>query len=174
MANILFNKKHLIEYVIYGGIAGLLYAFTVWYFLFRSNGHAPIVLFIGSVFFTFLIMIYALRLTKRKSENYSVWMMIIAGQMAVAIGIVISVIGSFVLYCFNMWKFMNSGTAGLLRESINTNDSGALELIFMTAIIANYCAGAFISAMVAYALKPDQTQDETPTIFEEPAASKIL
>jgi hypothetical protein len=174
MANILFNKKHLGEYASYGGIAGLLYAFSVWYFLFRSDYRTSPVLFIGSAFFMFVIMIYAFRLIRRKSENYSTWMMIIAGQMAVAVGIIVSVIVSFALCCFYIPGFVNSsGTELLLRKAINTNDPGRLELIFMMAIIANYCAGAFISAMVAYALKPDQTRDETPAIFEEPAA-KIL
>jgi hypothetical protein len=35
-------------------------------------------------------------------------------------------------------------------------------------------AGAFISAMIAYALKPNQTKDLTPKIFEEPAKPKNL
>jgi hypothetical protein len=35
-------------------------------------------------------------------------------------------------------------------------------------------AGAFISAMIAYAVKPNQTEDQTPTIFEEPAQQRNL
>jgi hypothetical protein len=172
MANTLLNKKHLREYATYGSIAGLLHFLTVWYFLYRSNYHASPILFIGSIFFMFVIMIYALKLTKRRSDNYSTWAMIIAGQITVATGIAVSVIGSFILCCFYIPGFMNSG--GPDGFSPNTpggpgvNNAGALGLIFLTATFENYGAGAFISAMVAYAIKPDQTKDQTPIIFEEP------
>jgi hypothetical protein len=175
MINVLFNKRHLTEYAIFGSIAGLTYVITVWCFLSRADFQTPRVLFIGSVFFMFVIMTYAVRLTRRKSENYSTWSMIIAGQMCVATGIIVSVIGSFVLCWFYMKRFVD-GTGGqdFFRKSTNAGTSNTLILIFIAAIIANYCAGAFISAMVAYALKPDQTKDETPTIFEEPATPKAL
>jgi hypothetical protein len=178
MTNTLFDSKHLREYAAYGSIAGLLYVFSVWYFLYRSNYHTPHVLFIGSIFFMFLIMIYALRLTKRRSENYSTWVMIIAGQMAVAVGVVVSVIGSFILCSFYTPELIDSGSAdGFLRNApggLKINNSGTLELIFFIAIIENYGAAAFISAIIAYAVKPDQTQDKTPMIFEEPAESNFF
>jgi hypothetical protein len=173
MANNLFNKKHITEYTTYGSIAGLLYVLTVWYFLYRSNYQTPHVLFIGSIFFMFVIMIYALKLTKRRPDYYSTWGMIIAGQMTVAIGIAVSVIGSLVLCYFYLPQFMGSRESeNLLRNvsgGLNKNNSGAFGLIFFTAVIENYGAGAFISAMIAYAIKPDQTRDRTPSIFEEPA-----
>jgi hypothetical protein len=178
MTSTLFNKKHLREYAAYGSIAGLLHFLTVWYFLYRSNYHVSPILFIGSIFFMFVIMIYALKLTKRRSDNYSTWAMIIAGQMTVATGIAVSVTGSFILCCFYIPGFVNGGGADeFLRNAPigrNVNNSGTLELIFITATFENYGAGAFISAMVAYAIKPNQTQDQTPTIFEEPAEPKIL
>jgi hypothetical protein len=177
MANILFNKKHLKEYTSYGGIAGLLYVLTVWYFLYRSNYHISPVLFAGSIFFMFIIMIYALKLTKRRSDNYSTWTMIIASQLAVIVGIALSVTGSLILCCFYIPGFVNSGGADdFLRNApggLNVNNSGTLEIIFMTAIIENYLAAAFISAMIAYAVKPNQTEDRTPEIFEESAKSEI-
>jgi len=178
MSNILFNKKHFTEYATYGGVAGLFHVLAVWYFLYRSNYQTPLVLFIGSFFFMFVIMIYALKLTKRRPDDKSTWGMIIAGQMAVAVGIVVSVIGSFLLCCFYIPGFVNTeGTNDFLRDTsggLNANNSGTVQLIFTIGIIENYLAGAFISAMIAYAVKPNQTQDQTPAIFEEPAEPKIL
>ena len=179
MANILFNSKHLTEYAAYGSIAGLFHFLTVWYFLHRSNYHtSPVLFFIGSIFFMFVIMIYALKLTKRRPDYYSTWGMIIAGQMAVGVGIVVSVISSFMLCYFYLPGFMNNSIAddflGNFPRVLNVNNSETLELIFITAIIENYLAGAFISAMIAYAVKPNQTEDQTPTIFEEPAQPKYL
>src|SRR5258705_4855993 len=109
MTDILFNKKHLKEYAVYGSIAGIFHTVTVWYFLHESNYHTAAILFIGSIFFMFVIMIYALKLTKRRPDYDSTWVMIIAGQMAVAIGIVVSVIGSFILCCFYIPGFIRGG-----------------------------------------------------------------
>jgi hypothetical protein len=177
MANTVFNKKHLREYAAYGSIAGLLHVFTVWYFLHRSNYQTSAVVFIGSIFFMFVIMMYALRLTKRRPDNNSIWVMIMAGQMTVAVGVIVSVIGSFILCCFYIRGFMNSGDGVDIFQNVphgfNVN-SDSLKLIFITSTIENYGAGAFISAMISYALKPNQTQDQTPAIFEEPAKPGIL
>jgi hypothetical protein len=178
MTDILFNKKHLKEYSVYGSIAGLLYTLTVWYFLYKSNYQTSTILFIGSIFFMFVIMIYALKLTKRRPDYNSIWVMIIAGQMAVAIGIVVSVIGSFILCWLYIPEFVNRGGADdFLRNApggLNVDNTGTLELIFIIAIVENYGAGAFISAMIAYAIKPNQTQDQTPTVFEEPPEPRNL
>src|SRR4030095_3580051 len=134
MTNILFNKKHLKEYAVYGSVAGISHMLTVWYFLYESNYQKAPILFIGSIIFMFVIMIYALKLTKRKPDDYSTWGMIIAGQMAVAVGIVVSVIGSLILCYFYIPGFLSSGgDDDLLRNApggLNVNNSGTLELIF--------------------------------------------
>ena len=149
MTYFLFNRKHFKEYTVYGGIAGICHSLTVWYFLHQSNDHGAGILFIGSIFFMFVIMIYAIRLTKQPPDNKRTWGMLISGQIAVLSGIVVSVISSIIL-C-----------------SIYMPAAGSVVLIFVTAIFENYGAGAFMSAMVAYALKPNQTVDRTPEIFEE-------
>ena len=172
MTDILFNKKHLKEYAVYGSIAGIFHILTVWYFLHEPNYHTAPILFIGSIFFMFVIMVYSVKLTKRRPDYKSTWVMLISGQMAVVVGIVVSVICSFILCCFYIPGFIKGGgTDSFLRNApsgLNVNNTGTIELIFITATFENYGAGAFISAMIAYALKPDQTKDLTPEIFEEP------
>ena len=73
---------------------------------------------------------------------------------------------------------MNSGGADdFLRNApsgLKINNSGTLMLIFTSTIFENYGGGAFISAIIAYAVKPNQTEDQTPTIFEEPAQQRNL
>src|SRR5436190_12644998 len=137
MTDILFNKKHLKEYAAYGSIAGIFHILGVWYFLHESNYHTAAILFIGSIFFMFVIMIYSIKLAKRRPDDKSIWGMLISGQMAVAVGIVISVICSFILCCFYMPGFINGGgTDDLLRNAptgLNVNNTGTIELIFITA-----------------------------------------
>lgn len=178
MTDILFNKKHLKEYAVYGSIAGIFHMLTVWYFLHDSNYHSAPILFIGSIFFMFVIMIYSIKLTRRRPNDRRVWGMLISGQMAVVVGIIVSVICSSILCCFYIPGFINGdGTDDLLINSpsgLNVNNTGTIELIFITATFENYGAGAFISSMIAYALKPNQTKDLTPKIFEEPAKPKNL
>lgn len=159
MTNFLFNTKHLKEYAVYGTIAGAFHFLTVWYFLHESNYRTAPILFIGSIFFMFVIMVYSVRLTKQQPDHESTWGMLISGQMTVVVGIVVSVICSFILCCFYIPGFIKGGG----------NSAGTIELIFLTATFENYGAGAFISAIIAYAAKPDQTKDLTPEIFEEPA-----
>ena len=172
MKDILFNNRHLKEYVVYGSIAGIFHALTVWYFLHESNYRTAPVLFIGSIFFLFVIMVYSLKLTKRRPDYESTWGMLISGQMAVVVGVIVSVICATILCWFYIPGFTKGGGAdGFLRNApggLNIKNTGTLELIFITATFENYGAGAFISAMIAYALKPDQTKDITPEIFEEP------
>ena len=93
----LFNRSHFIEYIKYGSIAGVLHVLTVWYFLHKQNDQLSPVLFIGSIFFMLVILIYAVKLVNRQPEKYSTWTMIIAGQITVIIGILVSITGSILL-----------------------------------------------------------------------------
>jgi hypothetical protein len=154
MAYFLFDKKHLKEYAAYGAVAGICHGLTVWYFLQQSGNGSAAMLFIGSIFFMFVIMFYAIRLAKLLPDNKRTWGMLISGQIVVLTGMIISV------------------TCSIILCSIYKPVSGYLSLIFVTATFENYGAGAFISSMVAYALKPDQTTDRTPEIFEELADGK--
>jgi hypothetical protein len=154
----LFNKKHRREYVVYGLCAGLPYVFTVWHFLDAAD-QPSVVLIIGSVFFMIAIIIYAIKLTRRKPEMYSTWEMLMVGQLAVAAGIIVTLFGSSLPWYVYIFSEGNAGD----------KFDDALLLIFATAVIENYIAGAFISAIVAYAGKRDQTGDETPDMFEEQA-----
>lgn len=147
MTYFLFNRKHFKEYVVYGSIAGVCHSLTVWYYLGNSNSGNAAILFIGSIFFMFVIMVYAITLTKRRRDQVRTWGMLISGQITVLTGVAVSVIIALILCSFYR--------------------SGSIELIFVTATFGNYGAGAFMSAMIAYALKPDQTVDRTPEIFEE-------
>ena len=171
MKNILFNKKHLKEYVLYGSIAGIFHALGVWYFLHESNYRTAVVLFIGSILFMFVIMVYAVKLTKRRSDYESTWGMLVSGQMAVVVGVVVSVVFSMILCFFYIPGFIKGTSVDefLLNApgGLNVNNRGTIELIFVTGTLENYGAGAFISGIIAYALKPNQTEDITPEIFED-------
>lgn len=172
MANILFDRRHMREYGLWGTVAGLAYAIPVLVYLAMANYYYTAILFIGSILFMFVVLAYTLKLTRRRPEYKSTWAMIIASHMVILTGIIVSVLVSLVL-CFVFIPGFMSGNSddGFLRKSpdaMNINNSGTLMLIAMTATLVNFGVGGVISIVAAYAVKLNQTKDRTPTILQEP------
>lgn len=175
MANILFDRRHLREYILWGLLAGLAYSVPVLVYLSVATYYYSATLFIGCILFMFVILLYAIKLTRRRPEYKSTWMMIIAGHMVVLTGIIISVLCSIILCFIYIPGFMSGGSDGsYLRgapDAMNKNNTGTLMLIAITSILVNFGVGGVMSIIVSYAVKPNQTKDETPTILNEPAKS---
>lgn len=174
MANILFDQRHKREYLLWGGLAGLAYTVPVLVYLAIANYYYSATVFIGCILFMFVILAYTMRLTKRRPEYKSTWMMIIAGHFVVLAGIIISVLLSFLL-CFIFIPGFLSGDSSdaFLRkspEAININNASTLMLIAITSTLVNFGVGGFISIITSYAVKANQTHDKTPTVLNnEPA-----
>lgn len=173
MANTLFDRRHLREYALYGSLAGLVYSIPVLLYLAIASYYYSAILFIGSILFMFVILIYSIKLTRRRPDYKSTGMMIIAGHMAVLVGIFISVVCATIL-CFAFIPGFLSGDsqdAFLNRapQAFNKDNEGTLMLIYVTATIVNFGAGAFMSVLVSYVVKLNQTKDKAPSILEEPA-----
>jgi hypothetical protein len=175
MANELFDRKHRREYLLWGMLAGLAYTTPVLVYLSIANYYYTATLFIGSILFMFVLLIYSLKLTKRRPEYKSTWSMIIAGHSVILIGITISVLVSFIL-CFVYIPGFMSGDSddAFLRRSpqgFNNNNMSTIMLIGMTATLVNFGVAGFINILVSYAAKVNQTKDKTPSILQEPAKS---
>lgn len=174
MANILFDRKHKREYLMWGGLAGLAYAVPVLVYLAIANYYYSATIFIGCILFMFVVLAYTMRLTRRRPEYKSTWMMIIAGHFVVLVGIIISVLASFLL-CFLFIPGFLSGDSSdaFLRQSpeaININNTSTLMLIAITSTLVNFGVGGFISIITSYSVKTNQTHDKTPRILNnEPA-----
>lgn len=173
MANILFDGKHRREYAIWGALAGLAYAIPVLIYLSIASYYYSAMLFIGCILFMFVVLLYSLKLTKRRPEYKSTWTMILAGHMVVLTGIVVSVLLSFLLCLVYIPGFMsgqsdNSFLAGS-PEAVNNRNMSTIMLIAMTAILVNFGVGGVINIIVSYAAKLNQTKDKSPTILKEPA-----
>jgi hypothetical protein len=173
MANVLFDQRHRREYAIWGTLAGLAYSIPVLIYLSIASYYYSAMLFIGCILFMFVVLIYSLRLTKRRPEYKSTWTMIIAGHMVVLTGIIISVILSLVL-CFVFIPGFMSGQSdnSFLNgspDAVNNHNMSTLMLIAMTAILVNFGVGGVINIIVSYAAKLNQTKDKSPTVLKEPA-----
>jgi len=172
MANILFDRRHLQEYALWGAMAGLGYGIPVFIYLAMANYYYTATLFIGCSLFMFVVLAYTMKLSRRRPEYKSTWAMIFAGHMVVLTGIIVSVLVSLV-FCFIFIPGFMSGNSNsnFLRrapEAVNVHNSSTLMLIAMTATLVNFGVGGFISIVTAYAVKMNQTKDRTPSIFQEP------
>ena len=149
MKDPVFDHRHRNDYALFGGIAAILYIIPVWYFLQKATYQSSGIVYIGTILFMFVILAYQLKLMRRKSDHQSAWRMAAAGHIVILLGITLAVILSLLL-CL-----------------IYGPNSSAIELIFLTATIGNFGVGAFISVLCAYVIKPNQTKDETPEIFQD-------
>jgi hypothetical protein len=157
MAKVIYNRRHLREYFLYGGISGTLFGLAVWEEL-RSNRYSDgWIVQLGTIAFFFVIMAYVLRLTRRKEDLKSTWTMLLAGMGAVIVGVVVATLISAVL-CLVYLPFQHMQDA---PSGLNVAHSGVLLTIFFGAILENFSAGGFAAVLVAYVVKPDQTDDET-------------
>ncbi|HEX7691281.1 MAG TPA: hypothetical protein VF408_02770 [Sediminibacterium sp.] len=164
MRNPLFNRYHLREYIIFGGAGALLYSATIWYFLARARYADSWIVFIGNGLFMLMIIWYALRLTTRRNDYKSVWKMLMAGHLAALVGITFCVIFCMILCFIYIPGFMSgdSKDAFLQKapEGMNVDNSGTLLQIFLPATIGNFGSAAFMSLVISYVLKPNQTKDK--------------
>lgn len=166
MENPVFNRQHAKEYFLYGGAAALLFAAPVWYFLARAEYEQSWVVYGGCILFMFAIMAYSIRLTKRGADRKSAVRMLMAGHLAVLTGILLAVFFSGVLCLVYIPGFMSGHSAdGFLQHAppgLNRNNTGTVFQVFFPATLGNLGAGSFISVIISYVLKPNQTKD-TPT-----------
>jgi hypothetical protein len=171
MANILFDRRHLKEYALWGTVAGLAYAIPVLIYLAVASYYYSATIFIGCMLFMFTVLAYSMKLTRRQPEYKSTWSMIIAGNMVVLAGIIVSVLLSVIL-CFVFIPGFMSGDSdsSFIRRApsaMNIHNTSTLMLIAMTATLVNFGVGGVINIVVAYAVKENQTKDNTPTILQE-------
>lgn len=174
MANLLFDRQHKREYLMWGALAGLAYSVPVLVYLAMANYYYSATVFIGCILFMFVILTYTMRLTKRRPEYKSTWMMIIAGHMVILTGIVIAVLMSFLLCFIFIPGFMSGHSPDtFLQESpqaVNRHNASTLMMIAITSTLVNFGVGGVISIIVSYAVKLNQTKDKTPTVLNnEPA-----
>jgi hypothetical protein len=163
MKNLLYDRQHLMEYLGYGFVASLVYIIPLWIFFFYKDYNQLSLVFLGSILFMFVIMAYVIRLSRRRPEYKSSWMMIIAAHMAVLTGIFFSVIFT-IIFCFiYIPGFLTGNSTEILKRApaaLNEKNSSLLMLLFICATIENFGVGGFIAVLGPYVFKKNQTTDK--------------
>jgi hypothetical protein len=175
MKNSLYNKKHLLEYLFYGSASAIAYVIPVWIFFFYLDYNQIWIIFLGTFFFMFAIMSFVIKLSKRRPEYKSSWMMILAAHGTVLVGIALSVIFTTILCLIYIPGFLSSSNTNVLDDApagINNQNTSLITLLYLCATVANFGAGGFIAVLGPYVFKKNQTKDKTALLDRQINPSK--
>jgi hypothetical protein len=165
MKNPTFNRQHIREYLLYGLMAAVVYMLPVIYYLYNNRYENLYYLYIGCALFMGVIFYYNYKLLDRKYDKRRAVSMLISGHLATLAGIVISCLLAFIAVYIAFPELLSSDSnRQVLPNAHETNQvsrpSYLLLMILSTATIGNFAVGAFISVIVTYAGKRDQTKDK--------------
>ena len=163
MKNSLYNRKHIREYIIYGLLAALAYMIPTWIFFAHMDYEKLWTVFSGSILFMFIIMLYSIRLSRRRPDYKSTWMMIVAAHFAILVGIVLSVLLTLLACFIYIPGFLSGESTNVLENasgSLNANNRILVTLLFTCATVENFGAAGFMAILGPYVFKRNQTKDK--------------
>jgi hypothetical protein len=174
MKNSLYDRRHWKEYLVYGLIAGILYIIPSWIFLSIADYNYTYLVFLGSIIFMFVIMHYVYKLSRRRTEYKSAWMMIIAAHFAILVGVIVSVILTLVLCFVYIPNFLSGNSTSIIEDApiaYNMHNTGVVTLLFVCATVENVGAGGFMAILGPYVFKLDQKKDKSAVLEPEVPSS---
>lgn len=161
----IFNRKHLTEYIGYGAIAAFLYLTTLFFYLQSNRYENTYYLYVGNGLFLLTIFLYNIKLLYRSYDKRRAVSMLIAGHLTTLAGVTLTVVLSLIMALIYFPALFSEMPADEVLHNAPANSaphrpSGLLFMVYINAIICNFAAGAFISIMVSYAGKLNQTKDK--------------
>jgi hypothetical protein len=164
MKNSLYDQKHWREYLTYGSLAALAFIIPQFVFFLYKDYNLTALIFFGCIFFMFVIMLYAWKLSKRRPEYKSTWMMIIASHFAILVGIIQAVVLTTILCFIFIPGFLSGGSRNVLDDAptgLNPHNSSLLVTLYLCATLLNFGAAGFMAVLGPYVFKINQTKDKT-------------
>lgn len=150
MRNSVFDADHLKDYALFGTLAGIFFAMTVWFFLYNADYTQTWIMFIGSAFFMFVIMLFVIKLHSQDYSEEGAKSIVYAGHLSMISGIIVSVI--LCLYLTDSYKGQVLARQHISLRVFNVNSLDFFRL-FLPGIFVAFLAGSFISLMMGYASK---------------------
>lgn len=163
--NPLLDARHKKEYLIFGGLAAIFYIVPVMIFLGKHNFQSLYYLFMGCFFFMAAIFFYCFKLLYTRYDQKRAVSILLAGHLATVTGVILAcILVIVVMLLFEIDIFGSTLPGEILPGSPAQSDSNApshlLLMILTTTVIGNVGTGSFISIIVSYANKRDQTKDK--------------
>jgi len=165
MKNPLINRQHITDYLLYGAIAAILYLVFLALHLRESDYESAYLVYIGNAAFGCAIFFYNMKLIKRPYDNQRAMTMLVSAHLASLVGTILSVVfGALLIYFFQPGAFSSNAPNELITNAPSQTQlerpSGWLFMICINALLINFAVGSFVSIMVSYAGKRNQTKDK--------------
>lgn len=155
----MFKTHPILKYLKYSILAAIVYCITVFIFIKQESFSGSWILYTGNMLFACVIAVFILQYNKTRDQNASAGKMIFAGNITTVMGIIIScIIGLLLIVLLAPEVF--SSSVPVLQNTPPQMEEPRHELLLtflMNAIIGNFCGGAFISLLLPFSVKRDQT-----------------
>lgn len=160
----MIQKIHLSTCLLFGAIAAVAYSIPMTYFIYSSHFADSWWLYVGNILFMIVVGLFLGVVSRRRHNNPNTSLIMLEGHVVTAIGIITSCIIAFILLMIFVPHLFGSGPAGRVLEQSpaqaqNGKTDGLVLLLFMNAIVGNVAAGSFISVMLPYTMKRNQTKE---------------
>jgi hypothetical protein len=161
----MFTRLKLIGYLTYGIIAAVLYCIPMVFFVRSGNFEDIYLLYIGNALFLVGIVLYIVHYNNKRAQNGSTSSILIGGHITTGFGIVLALLLSLLLILIFVPGVLHSNADTVLQDANPSQPAegkfrGILFILFMNTVIGNACTGAFVSILLPYTIKKDQTKDK--------------
>jgi magnesium-transporting ATPase (P-type) len=159
----MFKSLRLVPVIIYSVVAAVLFAIPLIIFLQDTTFSHAWLLYLGNFLFMCAIAVYMIMFNAKKDENAATVSLLSTGHVVTALGVIISVILAFIALSVFVPGIFSSTPDKVLEnapaqvEGRHTN--GLVFMVFMNAIVGNVSTGSFVSIILAYYQKRDQTKE---------------
>ena len=165
MKNELYNRSHILEYLLFGALAAIGYVVFVVMFLINNKYENFYLLYLGTVAFVTVIGIHAFMQINRPHEGKSAVRMLISSHLAAIVGVILAVIFSFITLRIILGDLGSNKAPDQVIDNTNawntvSRPSGLLPMIMIYATVCNFAVSSFISVLVSYVCKKNQTKDK--------------
>lgn len=163
----MFKNLKVLPLVKYGFIAAALFSVPMIFFVRESTFSQSWLLYLGNFMFMLSVAAYMVYFSERKNENASTTSHLLTGHVVTVIGVILAVIISLIALSILVPGIFQSGQADQVLERApaqvqGRKTNGLVFMVLMNAIVGNVSTGSFISIILAYYQKRDQTKEGIP------------
>jgi hypothetical protein len=160
----MLQKVHMPTCLLFGALAAVAYCIPMIYFVQSGVFADSWWLYVGNFLFMIVVAIFLIADNRKKRENVNTSLSVLSGHVVAVIGIILSCIVAFIVLNVFVPNLLGSGEADKVLEQApsqaqNGRTDGLALLLFMNAIIGNISAGSFVSIILPYTMKRNQTKE---------------
>jgi predicted ABC-type exoprotein transport system permease subunit len=166
----MFKKEYILSYIKWGIISAIAFCIPMIIFVNSGDYQNTWLLFLGNGLFLVAIAAYMLSFNKMKGGDASTQTQMAAGHIATIAGIIISCIVAAIAIAVFIPDVFSPGLADNALENAPAQTGtgkthGLIFFVFMNATIGNLCGGSFVSLILPYTAKRDQTKDRKSEVL---------